>query len=76
VLTQARQAKEITQATYLRELQKRGTLGDEVDIEAEIAETQAEGPDLAALMPTPIRAEQPQVEDEPDTEEEPEEPEA
>jgi hypothetical protein len=76
VLTQARQAKEITQATYLRELQKRGTLGDEVDIEAEIAETQAEGPDLAALMPTPIRAEQPAVQDEPDTEEEPEEPEA
>lgn len=52
ILTQARQAKEITQKTYLRELQKRGTLGEEVDIEAEVAETGAEGPDLSALMPS------------------------
>jgi hypothetical protein len=49
VLTQARQAKQITQETYLRELQKRGTLGEEVDVEAEVAETTSEGPDLASM---------------------------
>jgi hypothetical protein len=77
-LTTARQSKEITQATYLRELQKRGTLGEEVDIEAEVAETQAEGPDLAGMsMPIPpeqpappIQPEVPDVEDEPVAEEE------
>jgi len=77
-LTTARQSKEITQATYLRELQKRGTLGEEVDIEAEVAETQAEGPDLAGMsMPIPpeqpappIQPEVPDVEDEPVVEEE------
>lgn len=50
ILTTARQSKEITQATYLRELKKRGTLGDEVDIDAEVAETSAEGPDLASML--------------------------
>lgn len=75
ILTQARQAKEITQQTYLRELQKRGTLGEEVDIEAEVAETQAEGPDLSALLrPQTQPVEQPDVEDEPAAQEEPEEP--
>lgn len=77
ILTQARQAKEITQATYLRELQKRGTLGEEVDIEAEVAETTAEGPDLAAMLGgTPMPVEQAQTEDEPADQEEPEEPQA
>lgn len=51
ILTQARQSKEITQQTYLRELQKRGTLGEEVDIAAEVDETSAEGPDLSSMMP-------------------------
>lgn len=50
ILTTARQSKEITQATYLRELKKRGTLGDEVDVDAEITETGAEGPDLASML--------------------------
>jgi hypothetical protein len=76
ILTQARQAKEITQKTYLRELQKRGTLGEEVDIDMEVAETGAEGPDLSALLrPQPQPVEQPVAEDEPATQEEPEEPE-
>ena len=76
ILTQARQAKEITQKTYLRELQKRGTLGEEVDIDMEVAETGAEGPDLSALLrPQPQPVEQPDVEDEPATQEEPDEPE-
>lgn len=61
-LATARQAKEITQATFLRELQKRGTLGDEVDIDREVAETQAEGPALGELLPF-ARPEQPQQDD-------------
>lgn len=50
ILTTARQSKEITQKTYLKELKKRGTLGDEVDIDVEVAETSAEGPDLASML--------------------------
>ena len=50
-LAAARTAKDISQETYLRELQKRGVLGDEVDIEAEITETENEQPALGELTP-------------------------
>ncbi len=55
-LQAARTAKEITQETYLRELQKRGVLGDEVDLEAEVAETGNEQPALADLSPFGVPA--------------------
>lgn len=74
-LSAARTAKQITQATYLRELQKRGTLGDEVDIETEVAETSAEDTGLGAMLgQMPMPAERPEVEDEPAAQEEPQEP--
>lgn len=42
-LLKARLARQITQETYLKELKRRGVLGDQVDIEAEIAGVQTEG---------------------------------
>ena len=67
-LLQMRQMREITQETFLREVQKRGTLGDEVDIEVEVEETDAEGESLGELMP---KADMPMGEDEPANAEEP-----
>ena len=42
-LLKARLAREITQTTYLTELKRRGVLGDQVDVETEIAAAQTEG---------------------------------
>jgi hypothetical protein len=42
-LLQARVAKQISQATYLREIQRRGLLGEDVDIQVELEATKAEG---------------------------------
>jgi hypothetical protein len=69
-LLQMRQMREITQETFLREVQKRGTLGDEVDIEVEVEETDAEGASLGELMPATAL---PNGEDEPSNMEEPQE---
>lgn len=69
-LLQMRQMREITQPTFLREVQKRGTLGDEVDVSVEVEETSAEGASLSELMP---QVGLPVGEDEPASQEEPEE---
>ena len=50
-LLQMRQMREISQPTFLREIQKRGTLGDEVDVAVEVEETSAEGASLGDLLP-------------------------
>lgn len=41
-LLQARLAKQITQETYLREIKRRGLIGDDVDVEVEAALTESE----------------------------------
>jgi hypothetical protein len=69
-LLQMRQMREISQPTFLREIQKRGTLGDEVDVAVEVEETSAEGASLGDLMPTMAV---PANEDEPADMEEPNE---
>lgn len=60
-----RQMREVTQATFLREVQKRGTLGDEVDVEVEVEETSAEGASLAELMPQDANVEAAEAEQAP-----------
>jgi hypothetical protein len=57
-LDSARNRKDLSQKTYLREIQKRGVIGDDVDIEQEVTDTederQASLPDMTALgMPDP-----------------------
>ena len=69
-LLQMRQMREISQPTFLREIQKRGTLGDEVDVALEVEETSAEGSSLGELMP---QMAMPKGEDEPASQEEPDE---
>lgn len=49
-LLELRKGREITQATLLSEIQRRGTLRDELDIEAEIALTQQEAANDAAAL--------------------------
>lgn len=46
-LLRARQARQITQATYLRESKRRRFYSEALDVDAEVAETQAEGPPLS-----------------------------
>lgn len=68
----ARAGRDISQATYLRELQKRGTIGDEVDIEAEVTETSSEREEsMAAFAPSPFGGGPPQPPQQ-DPEEDPE----
>lgn len=71
-LVQMRQMREISQPTFLREVQKRGTLGDEVDVAVEVEETDAEGESLSELMPQmglPAGEDEPASQEEPDEEE-------
>ena len=61
-----RAARDISQETLLREVKKRGTIGDEVDIEAEVSETGTEREEsMAAFSVLPGGAvDAPQMDDE------------
>lgn len=52
-LSQARASGDLTRLTYLRELKRRGVLGDNVSPEQEDAAVQAEGPSLADIGGNP-----------------------
>ena len=52
-LDAARTRKDVSHETYLREIQKRGVIGDDVDIEEEMQRTDDEAESLAEMMPPP-----------------------
>lgn len=49
-LLQARLSRQITQETYLREIKRRGLIGDDVDVEAEVVLTGQEGQEASDFM--------------------------
>lgn len=49
-LLKAREARQISHATYLSEVKRRGLLSENLDIEKEVEAVKAEGPDLASMV--------------------------
>lgn len=73
-LISMRSSGNLSQTTFLRETKRRGILSEEVDIEAEIAQIEEEGPPLSALPPMPTDDEE-KPDDEETREDEEKEPE-